>query len=90
MRSTRRAIWLLVPDPFSAAEHPSGHFGYWFLIPFSAPPVAGSADAGVSAGPAGLYWLQPVMLSVRIPSRQASVTANFDLSVAGIPEVSLK
>jgi hypothetical protein len=31
-----------------------------------------------------------VMLSVRIPSRQASVTANFDLSVAGIPEVSLK
>ena len=35
MRSTLRAIWLLGPDPFSdAAEHPPGHFGYWFLTPF--------------------------------------------------------
>ncbi len=37
MRSTLRAIWLLVPDPFSACGAPCGPYGYWQLPPFFCP-----------------------------------------------------
>jgi hypothetical protein len=37
VRSTLRAVRLLVPDPFSDAAAPSGPLGYWYLPPFSAP-----------------------------------------------------
>ena len=37
VRSTLRAVSLLVPDPFSDGAAPFGPLGYWYLTPFSAP-----------------------------------------------------
>jgi hypothetical protein len=51
VRSTLRAFWLLVPDPFfSSGGAPSGPFGYWFLTLFS--------SCGAPFGPFG-YWFVP-------------------------------
>ncbi len=56
MRSTLRAIWLLVPDPFSKP------FGYWFLTHFpSLHHLAESSDMDIQIGNPNSLWLLTVV-----------------------------